>query len=70
MCRPEAVRVSRALGVVAARLTDQDDDGGGGFNARIIFRSTQEGAYRIQATSFGNRGAGPFTVTVREKGEE
>ena len=46
--------------------TAENDDRGGGLNARITFRADQAGAYRIQATTF-NAGAGPFTLTVREQ---
>ena len=55
------------------RLTDasgkklaEDDDSGGGLNARIVYRAAQAGTYRIHATSF-NQGAGAFTLTVREQ---
>ena len=44
----------------------EDDDSGGGLNARIVFRAAQAGTYRLQATSF-NGGAGAFTLTVREQ---
>jgi len=43
----------------------EDDDSGGGLNARIIFRPEQAGTFRILATSI-NFGAGAFTLTVRE----
>ena len=44
----------------------EDDDSGGGLNARISFRITADGIYRIRATSFNN-GRGDFTLTVRPK---
>jgi hypothetical protein len=44
----------------------KDDDSGGGLNARITFRATADGIYRIRATSF-NGGRGPFTLTIRPK---
>ncbi|HMF11829.1 MAG TPA: tetratricopeptide repeat protein [Gemmataceae bacterium] len=44
----------------------EDDDGGEGLNARIIFTSARDRVYRIHATSF-NAGRGAFTLTVREK---
>jgi len=43
----------------------EDDDSGGGLNARIVFRPEQAGTFRILATSI-NFGAGAFTLTVRE----
>ncbi|MBI2806170.1 MAG: hypothetical protein HYX68_14405 [Planctomycetes bacterium] len=43
----------------------QDDDGGGNHNARIVFRPTRTGQYRIIATSLGGNATGPFTLTVR-----
>jgi tetratricopeptide (TPR) repeat protein/tRNA A-37 threonylcarbamoyl transferase component Bud32 len=46
----------------------EDDDGGGGLNARITFRAVKDGAYRIVAASFGPAGNGEFTLTVRAGG--
>lgn len=43
----------------------EDDDSGGGLNARIVFRPTQSGAYRIIATTFDGR-VGNFVLTVRK----
>jgi tetratricopeptide (TPR) repeat protein len=43
----------------------EDDDSGGGLNARIIYRVFRDGVYRIRATSF-NAGLGDFNLTVRE----
>ena len=44
----------------------EDDDGGDGLNARIIYRARRDGVYRILATSY-DAGRGDFTLTVREK---
>ncbi len=44
----------------------EDDDGGGHLNARIVFQTANEGAYRIIATSFDGAGTGPYTLTVME----
>ena len=44
----------------------EDDDGGDGLNARIVFRAEQAGTFRIQATTF-NAGVGDFILTVREQ---
>jgi hypothetical protein len=44
-----------------------DDDSGGNYNARLIFRAPATGTYRIVATSFANLGQGEFTLKVREK---
>jgi hypothetical protein len=41
----------------------QDDDSGGDLNARIAFRCTVDGEYRIIATTFGG-GTGKFALTV------
>ena len=46
----------------------EDDDSGGGRNARITFRAAQAGTYRVQATAF-NQGAGAFTLSVREQAQ-
>jgi serine/threonine protein kinase len=42
----------------------EDDDSGGGLNARINFRPDESATFRILATSFS--GVGAFTLTVRE----
>jgi hypothetical protein len=44
----------------------EDDDSGGGLNARITFRADRDAIYRVVATSF-NAGHGAFTLTVREQ---
>ena len=44
----------------------EDDDSGGGLNARISYRAPRDGVYRIHATSYG-AGRGAFVLTVREK---
>jgi hypothetical protein len=44
----------------------QDDDSGGGRNARIQFECTEDGEYRIFATTYFG-GMGNFTLTVKEK---
>ena len=44
----------------------QDDDGGDGLNARILFNAPAAGTYRIIATTFLG-GLGDFTLTVKEK---
>jgi len=43
----------------------EDDDGGGGLNARIVFRAAQSGAYRVIATSVGNGRFGVFSLSIR-----
>ena len=45
---------------------ENDNDGGGGLNARITYRVVRTGVYRIRATSF-DAGRGEFTLTVGEK---
>jgi tetratricopeptide (TPR) repeat protein len=50
----------------AGKKLAEDDDSGGGLNARIVFRAEQEGTYRIRATSY-NAGRGAFTLSVREQ---
>jgi len=44
----------------------QDDDSGGGTNARIRFKAPEDGTYRIFATTF-NTGTGAFLLKVREE---
>lgn len=45
----------------------EDDDSGGGLNARILFTSAVDDTYRIVATTFPDEATGTFTLTVREK---
>jgi hypothetical protein len=45
----------------------EDDDSGGGQNARIRFRIANEGTYRIIATTFGPDMLGAYSLTVREE---
>jgi hypothetical protein len=48
------------------RLLAQDDDGGGYPDARIIYKATESGKFRVIASHFGAGGAlGQFTITVR-----
>src|SRR5207249_8495492 len=54
------------LSDAAGKKLAEDDDSGGGLNARIVFHAEKDGVYRIQATSF-NAGSGAFTLTVREQ---
>lgn len=44
----------------------QDDDSGGGTNARIRFKAPEDGVYRVYATTF-NVGTGLFLLKVREE---
>jgi serine protease Do len=44
----------------------QDDDGGGGRNARVMYRCPADGVYRIIATTYASQ-VGPFTLTVQEQ---
>lgn len=48
------------------RTLAQDDDSGGGLNARIIYRPRVSGTYHLRATSFNN-GRGEFQLTVRSR---
>jgi hypothetical protein len=43
----------------------EDDDAGGNLNARIVFKATQDGEFRILAASIN--GYGDFTLKAREK---
>src|SRR5262249_12399062 len=54
------------LTAAVVKTVAEDDDSGGGLNARIVFRAAQDGVYRIQATSYMYAGRGTFTLTVRE----
>jgi hypothetical protein len=67
MATPDQLSLDPYLVLTDAAGTklDQDDDGGGDLNARIVFRAEKSGTYRIVATSY-NLGNGGFTLTVRD----
>jgi hypothetical protein len=50
----------------AGKKLAQDDDSGGGTNARIRFKAPSEGVYRVYATSFGLE-TGLFLLKIREE---
>ena len=50
------------------RSLAEDDDGGDGTNARIMFRPRVDGTYHVLATTFDNK-AGDFTLRVRQQAE-
>jgi hypothetical protein len=52
----------------AGKHLAEDDDSGGGLNARIFFRPEQSGTFRIVATYF-IPGTGAFTLTVRDSAD-
>ena len=62
-------RVRDALAHARAALEEaklaEDDDSGGGLNARILFTAQRDGMYRIIATSL-YPALGRYTVTVQE----
>jgi serine/threonine protein kinase/lipopolysaccharide biosynthesis regulator YciM len=53
------------LGPTGQVLT-QDDDSGGNLNARIVYRVSADGIYRLRATAYA-AGNGAFTLTIRPK---
>lgn len=50
------------------KLLAQDDDGGGYPSARIIYRATRNGVFRVEATSLGGQFTGPFRLAIRRTG--
>lgn len=49
------------------KLSEHDDiTPGVNTNSRLIFEAPADGVYRIVATSFEQRGAGAYTLTIRE----
>ena len=55
------LRLEDATGLQLA----QDDDGGGGLNARITFVAPRNDTYRIIATTFGPNALGAYTLSIR-----
>jgi hypothetical protein len=48
------------------KVLAEDDDSGGGLNARILFTPTREDIYRIIVTTFDEKETGAYTLTVIE----
>jgi serine protease Do len=49
----------------AGKTVAEDDDGGGGLNARLQFTPPGADTYRIIVTTFGNNETGAYTLSVR-----
>jgi hypothetical protein len=67
MVAPEGVRDFDpvvALEGPSGKVVAQDDDGGEGSNARIVYQSKRGGDYKIVAGALG-KGIGPFTISLR-----
>ncbi len=48
-------------------MAENDDiDPDNNLNARIVFKAFAAGTYRLIATSFEQRGVGPYTLRIRE----
>jgi hypothetical protein len=47
-------------------LAENDDISPTNLNSRIVFTPQQDGTYRILATSFMQRGQGPYAITIHE----
>src|SRR5262249_17217766 len=47
-------------------VAENDDIAEDNLNSRIVFTAPADGSYRIVATSFRQRDAGTYTLTVRE----
>jgi predicted Zn finger-like uncharacterized protein len=51
------------------RVLAQDDDSGGNLNSRIYHQATEDGKYKLVATSFNPKNqpnaTGPFTISIR-----
>jgi hypothetical protein len=48
------------------KLAENDDISPANLNSRLVFTPENDGVYRLVATSFEQRGVGPYTLTVRE----
>jgi thiol-disulfide isomerase/thioredoxin len=52
------------------RQLAEDDDSGGMLDAQIIFNCQRDGDYKITCTAFSEQGVGPYTLTVKVRGQE
>jgi tetratricopeptide (TPR) repeat protein len=57
------LRIEDAAGQKLAENDDIDKDN---TNARLVFRAPADGVFRLVATSFEERGTGPYTLQIRE----
>ncbi len=46
----------------------EDDDSGGGFDARLVFSPSRSGPYRVIVTTFGPGQTGAYSLKVRQGG--
>ena len=51
----------------SGKLVREDDDGGGGLNARITFKAEETGTFRIHATHYAAKQTGAFKLTIRRE---
>jgi serine/threonine protein kinase/Flp pilus assembly protein TadD len=58
------LRLEDAQGKVLAE--NDDIEPGKNLNSRVLFTPPRNGAYRLVATSFQQRGTGPYTLLIRE----
>ncbi len=47
---------------------DEDDDGGGALNSRIVFNCNKDGEYKILCTTLGAEAKGSYQLTVKTAG--
>jgi tetratricopeptide (TPR) repeat protein/tRNA A-37 threonylcarbamoyl transferase component Bud32 len=66
--RSKALDAFLRLEDASGKKLAEDDDSGGGEDARIIFTAPHDGTYRVVATSLQQRGTGAYTLTIREYG--
>lgn len=50
----------------AGKVLAQDDDGGEGFNSRLLYKAERSGPHRVVVTSAEADKTGPYTLTVAE----
>jgi hypothetical protein len=53
----------------AGRQLAEDDDSGGGFNARLVFTPATSATYRVIATTFLPGATGPYTLRIGRVGQ-
>jgi hypothetical protein len=59
--------IARDLGGITDAIIT-DDDGGGGTDARVLFRPVTTGSYLVIAQAYGEDGVGAFTLQVEQLG--
>lgn len=60
------LRVGRLVGGSFVQMAENDDGGGGGLNARLVFTAPDAGEYVVQATAYGDGAEGDYRLSLEQ----